>query len=91
MLVKCLFLQDEVEYCGHLINKDGIRPKSDNVEAVREAPKPTCVSEVKAFLGMVNYYNAYLPNLSTVAEPLRGKVFNGNGNLSATKLSAIEF
>ena len=67
---KCAFLQEEVVYCGHYISAEGIRPVSSNVEAIQKAPAPTNISEVKAFLGMVNYYNSFIPNLSTITEPL---------------------
>ena len=41
-----------------------------NLKAVRDAPFPINVSELKAFLGMVNYYRSFLPNLSTAMEPM---------------------
>ena len=67
---KCSFLQAEVVYCGHIISKEGIKPMLTNVEAVTKAPFPTNVTELRAFLGMVNYYHGFLSNLSTVTEPL---------------------
>ena len=69
-LAKCAFMQDEVTYCGYVINKHGVKPMPDNVEAVEEAPAPTNTSELRSFLGMVNYYNNYLSGLSTIGEPL---------------------
>ena len=42
----------------------------DNVEAVIKAPQPKNVSELRSYLGMLNYYQAYLPSLASVAEPL---------------------
>ena len=41
-----------------------------NVEAVRKAPAPTNVSELRSYLGMFNYYQNYLPALATMSEPL---------------------
>ena len=41
-----------------------------NVKAVLEAPEPTNVSELKSFLGMINYYQNYLPSLATEVEPM---------------------
>ena len=40
------------------------------VQAVAEAPKPTNVAELRSFLGLVNYYGKFLPNLSSTAAPL---------------------
>ena len=67
---KCAFLQDEVTYCGYVVGKEGIRPMPSNVEAVQDAPAPTNVSELRSFLGMVNYYHAYLSRMATMTEPL---------------------
>ena len=53
-----------------MVNKDGTSLMHANVEAVCEALIPTNVSELKAFLGMVNDYHSVLPNVSTVTEPL---------------------
>ena len=46
-LPKCAFLQPEVGFCGHMINKDGTRPMHANVEAVREARIPTNVPAIE--------------------------------------------
>ena len=34
------------------------------VKAIKEAPSPTCVSELKAYLGLISYYGKFLANLS---------------------------
>ena len=69
---KCLFMffADQVEYLGHLIDKKGLHPTDVNVEAVQKAPTPSNVSELKSFLGLLNYYSKFLPNLSSVLSPL---------------------
>jgi len=74
---KCMFLQEEVSYCGYMVSKHGIKPMSSNVEAVKAAPAPTCVSELRGFLGMVNYYNMYLPKMSSLTEPLHDLLRKG--------------
>ena len=40
------------------------------VKAIRDAPAPMNVTEVKAYLGLLNYYNKFLPNLATLLAPL---------------------
>ena len=42
-----------------------LQPSDSKVTAIVEAPPPKNVSELKLFLGMVNYYGKFLPNLST--------------------------
>ncbi len=67
---KCAFFRDEITFCGYTISKEGVRPMQGNVKAVLEAPEPTNVSEIKSFLGMLTYYQSYLPSLASIAEPL---------------------
>ena len=40
------------------------------VTAIVEAPTPNNVHQVRAFLGMINYYGRFIPRLSTIAHPL---------------------
>ena len=63
---KCEFMIPEVEYLGHRISAQGIQPVSGKVHAVREAPTPKDVSQLRSFLGMLNYYGKFLPNLPTL-------------------------
>ena len=67
---KCSFNQDEVCYLGHQINSAGIKPLPDKVQAIAMAPDPTDVSELTSFLGLVQYCQKFLPNLSFMLEPL---------------------
>ena len=52
---KCIFMDTQVEYLGHVISEKGIKPSQKNVKAITSAPAPTNVSQVKSFLGMVAY------------------------------------
>ena len=67
---KCEFMLPAVEYLGHCITAQGLKPTDDKIQAIREAPTPTNVSQLKSFLGLVNYYGKFLPNLSSVLAPL---------------------
>ena len=67
---KCVFMVPSVEYLGHRISKEGLQPADDKVRAILEAPQPTNVSELKAFLGLVNYYRKFMQNLAAVLAPL---------------------
>ncbi|XP_060786568.1 LOW QUALITY PROTEIN: uncharacterized protein K02A2.6-like [Neoarius graeffei] len=67
---KCAFLRNEVEYLGHIINAEGLHPVQSKVTAIEDAPQPTNVTELKAYLGLLNYYNKFLPNLATCLAPL---------------------
>ena len=52
---KFQFVQPKVEYLGHVVSSEGIKPNPAKIRAVQQFPIPTKVSGVKAFLGLCNY------------------------------------
>ena len=67
---ECSFQVSEVTYLGYLIDKDGIHPTKEKVKAIVDAPAPTCVKQLQAYLGLFNFYRRFVPKASTVLEPL---------------------
>ena len=67
---KCAFFQTSLEFCGHRIDADGLHKTQGKIRAITEAPVPRDVSQLRAFLGLVNYYNRFLPNLANTLAPL---------------------
>ena len=67
---KCVFMAASVEYLSHRIDAQGLHPIPEKVEAVKNAPRPKNVTELKSYLGLLSYYTKFLPNLSTVLAPL---------------------
>ena len=61
---KCQFFLPAVEYLGLRITADGVQPTPSNVRAIKEAPRPKTVSELRSFLGLVNHYAKFLPHLA---------------------------
>ncbi|KAL7834748.1 hypothetical protein SRHO_G00289950 [Serrasalmus rhombeus] len=67
---KCLFFQESVEYLGHIIDAAGLHKSPEKVCAIIDAPAPGDVSQLRSFLGMLNYYGRFIPDLATVLKPL---------------------
>ena len=71
---KCAFMRLSVTYLGHRIDADGLHPLDDRVRAMRraikDAPTPKSVGELKSYLGMLSYYSRFLPNLSSTLHSL---------------------
>ena len=67
---KCEFFRDRVQFCGHEIDSEGLHKTQEKIEAVVNAPSPANVSQLRSFFGLVNFYNRFLPNASTVLHPL---------------------
>jgi len=67
---KCSFLQNSVEYLGFLIDAKGVHTATAKVDAIQNAPEPKNVSELRSFLGLLNYYGKFVSNLSALLYPL---------------------
>ena len=67
---KCAYLLPSAEYLGHTICAEGLRMADSKVEAIVNVPAPKNVAELCSFLGLVNYYSKFLPNLTTILSPL---------------------
>jgi Reverse transcriptase (RNA-dependent DNA polymerase) len=67
---KCTFFTDTIEYLGHVIGPDDIKPNSELVKAIFTFPQPRTLKELQSFLGLANYYRKFIENYSRIAAPL---------------------
>ena len=67
---KCDFFQRKVEYLGHQVDADGLHTLPSKVAAVVNAPEPENEQQLHSFLGLLNYYSKFIPNLATMIHPL---------------------
>ena len=68
---KSVFKTTEVEFLGHLVTSEGLKPDVKKVKAILGMENPTDVDGVRWLQGMVTYLAKFLPKLSTVMEPIR--------------------
>ena len=69
-LDKCAFKVRQVAYLGYVIDSTGIHPCGDKVKAIVDAPVPANVKQLQSYLGIFNFYRRFVPNISSVLEPL---------------------
>lgn len=69
-LSKCNFLQKSVKYVGFIIDQKGLHPDPDKVSAIVNAPTPKDITQLRSFLGLLNYYGKFIPRLSIILHPL---------------------
>ena len=65
---KCHFLRESVEYLGHLITAEGLKPNPKQVEAVVRFP--SSVTSFRQSLGLTSYYRRFIDRFAKVAAPL---------------------
>ncbi|KAK3773162.1 hypothetical protein RRG08_013749 [Elysia crispata] len=68
---KCEFGMDEITFMGHVLSEHGIGPTEERVKDLANAERPRSISEVKSFLGLVNFSGRFIKELATKAHPLR--------------------
>ena len=68
---KCQLNMSQVVFMGLVLSGRGIGPADAKVKAVFEAREPRTLAEVRSFLGLVNYSSRFIPDLATIAAPLR--------------------
>ena len=58
-----------MEFLGHEVGGDVITPSQDNLEKVRNNPRPTSKKQVRSFLGIVGYYRDHIPAFAEISAP----------------------
>ncbi|GJV14607.1 retrovirus-related pol polyprotein from transposon TNT 1-94 [Tanacetum coccineum] len=69
-LKKCSFAQDEVEFLGYKIKDGGLMMDGAKIKAIQDWEPPTKVTELRYFLGLVNYYQRFIMGYSAITSPL---------------------
>ena len=69
-LAKCQFSMSKLTFMAHVLSSRGLGVVADKVKALVNAREPESVSEVRSFLGLVNYSGKFIPDLATLSELL---------------------
>ncbi|GJU28487.1 putative reverse transcriptase domain-containing protein [Tanacetum coccineum] len=60
----------EVQFLGHVVNRNGIHVDPSKVESVKNWKIPESSTEIRSFLGLAGYYRRFIKNFSKIAKPL---------------------
>ena len=69
-LKKCSFFQTSVDFLGHKVGSQGIKPLFDKVQAIKDFSRPRNPKEVSSFLGLVGYYRKFIKDFAKISRPL---------------------
>ena len=74
---KCSFAQREIPFLSHIVGSGQIRMDGSKVRAIDEWEPPTKVTELRSFLGLVNYYRRFIKGYSNITSPLTDMLKKG--------------
>lgn len=69
-LAESEFMKPSIEYCGFLIDKNGIHKTGTKLKAIQDIKTLNNKDEVRSIVGLINYYGRFFSNLSTVLCPI---------------------
>ena len=76
-LDKCVFKVKEIEYLGHILSEEGVKPKPALVKSIVEAPAPVNKEQLMSFLGLCEFYAKFMKNFTRLTECLRSLLKKG--------------
>ncbi|GJS43002.1 putative reverse transcriptase domain-containing protein [Tanacetum coccineum] len=82
---KCEFWLQEVQFLGHVVNRDGIHVDPSKVESVKNWKTPESPTEIRSFLGLAGYYRRFIENFSKIAKPLTLLTHNNKAHVWGDK------
>ena len=92
---KCLLLQKSIKYLGHVVSEHGIKTDSDKTRCIADWPTPSCLQDLKQFLGLASYYRRFVRNFAAIVAPLvklteKGHVWHWSSDCDAAFLQLKE-
>ena len=81
---KCKFFQTEAPWLGHIITPSGILPNPEKIKPILQLSFPTTITELRSFIGMVNFYRAFWRRRADIMAPLTALSGRSKGKLTPT-------
>lgn len=69
-LSKCEFSTPETEFLGFVVGRFGIKMSPAKAESILDWPAPPTLTDLRGFVGLINFYRKFIPNFSEIAGPL---------------------
>ena len=68
---KCEFNKTSLTFLGHTIDGKGISPDPQKTAAISKMASPKSTTELRRFMGMVNYLGKFSPRIAEQSKPMR--------------------
>ena len=67
---KCEFWLRSLTFLGQIVSDQGVEVDLENIEAVKNCPRPLTLTDIQSFLGSDNYYRRFIEGFSSIVAPL---------------------
>ena len=88
---KCEILRDSIKYLGRLVDKHGVRPDPEAVEAVLTWKAPKTDTQPMSFLGFANYYREFIKGYTDKIYPMQRLMRNKGKKFTWTDEAQVSF
>ncbi len=75
---KSHFGLDKIDFLGHHVTENGIKPLQKKVDVIENFPRPENVKDLHKFVGMINFYHRFIPSAAKILKPLYNAVSKKN-------------
>lgn len=69
-LDKSEFLKKNVQYLGHIITQEGVKPNPEKISIIKNFPIPKTQKDIKSFLGLLGYYRRFIRDFAKITKPM---------------------
>ena len=77
---KCHLGYPQIDCLGFVVNGNDLMPQDEKIAAIRNARPPKTKKQVRAFIGLANFYRRFCPNFSDLTAPLSDLTKRGMPN-----------
>jgi hypothetical protein len=67
---KCVFMSKSMEFLGFMVGEDGLRVNPRKLEVIQTWPRPASITEIRRFLGLVQFFRRFIARFSEIAIPV---------------------
>ncbi|CAF1483840.1 unnamed protein product [Rotaria sordida] len=60
----------QINYLGHTIDKDTIKPMTEKIEAILNMKHPCTLTAANKFIGALSWYRKFIPGFASTASPI---------------------
>ena len=79
--LKCHFFRKEINYLGHHVSAEGMKPGMDSIEGIAEMAPPKTVTGICHFLDTTGFYWRFIKSYAKIAQPLNDLISDKNSKL----------